>query len=112
MEEMECDVCGTTENVRCEIMMKGEQVDRIYHLCESHWVKVYSRCLDDFLEQNEYKTNSYIKMVADKFIVDAIHRDKMEDIADEQGFADCTKFEPEEVRVLRPYEGEEFEENE
>ena len=112
MEEMECDVCGTIEGVSCEIMMKGENVDRIYHLCQEHWVVVYSKCLDDFLEQNEYKVNSYIKINADKLIVDSMHRDKLEVIVDEEGVADCAKFNPVNLRVLRNYEGEEFEESE
>jgi hypothetical protein len=106
--EQTCDVCGATEGIRCEIMMKGEQLDRVYHLCHEHWVVVYSRCLEDFLEENEYKVNSYIKSVCDKLIVDAIAADKMESI-EEDGTIDLTKFNPVDVRTLRPYEGEEYE---
>lgn len=106
-----CDVCGTDEGIRCEIMMKGEQVDRVYHLCQAHWVVVYSRCLEDFLEQNEYKVNSYIKAIADKLIVDSICMDKVDSIVDmETETLDLTKFNPSDVRMLRSYEGEEYEE--
>jgi hypothetical protein len=107
---MTCDVCGTEENVNCEMMMKGEQVDRIYHLCAYHWMVVFRDCLEDFLEQNEYKVNSYIKATADKMIVDTHARTKMEAIADEEGNVDLNEFEPEMVRTLRPYEGDEYEE--
>jgi hypothetical protein len=108
MEVMKCDVCGVIEGVRCEIMMKAERVDRIYHLCHEHWVEVYSRCLEDFLEQNEYKVNSYIKVNADKLIVDSIHRDKMDMVITDEGMADCSKFNPADVRILRSYDGDEY----
>jgi hypothetical protein len=54
-----CDVCGSDDGIECEILLKGDQVDRIYHLCPTHWVSVYRKSLDDFLEGNEYKTNQY-----------------------------------------------------
>ena len=109
---MTCDVCGTDEGVRCEIMMKGGQVDRVYHLCCDHWVDVYSRCLEDFLEQNEYKVNSYIKAIADKMIVDQRHLLKMSEACDEDGNIDLGDFNPVEVRNLRSYEGDDLEETE
>lgn len=108
---MTCDVCGTEENVSCEIMMKGENVDRIYHLCSYHWMVVFRNCLEDFLEQNEYKVNSYIKGTADKMIVDGYHKEKMTAIATEDGMVDLNQFEPEQIRTLRPYEGDEYEED-
>ena len=110
---MVCDVCGTEEGVTCELMMKGENVDRIYHLCSYHWMVVYRSCLEDFLEQNEYKCNSYIKATADKMIVDTHAKDKMKAIADDEGMVDLNQFQPEMIRTLRPYEGEEeYEEGE
>jgi len=102
-----CDVCGETENVVCEVLLKGEQVDRIYHLCPKHWVKVYRRTLDDFLEANEYKTNTYIKMATDKLIADAITSDKVEEFTDEEGMVDVDRLGPMEFRKLRPYESDE-----
>lgn len=101
--KMKCDVCGIEYGVECEILTKGESVDRVYHLCPEHWTAVYRRTLDDFVEQNEYKANSYIKMVADKMIVDAIHTDKVELFLDEEGALDVEGLEPKEVRRLRPY---------
>jgi hypothetical protein len=102
-EEMRCDICGTTEGVECEILLKGDQVDRIYHLCPKHWIQVYRRTLDDFLEASEYKTNSYIKMAVDKLVGDAINSDKVDQYSDEDGMVDVTKLDPKEIRKLRPY---------
>jgi hypothetical protein len=92
--ENKCDVCGSTEGVRCEIMMKGTQVDRVYHMCPEHWIEVYKEVLEDFLEHNEYKVNSYLKVSADRMIVHSQH------------------MEPTAIRILRPFEDELGETNE
>lgn len=101
MSELICDVCGSTENVQCEILTMGDRVDRVYHLCSAHWIDVYRRTLDDFLEQNEYRVNSHIKMIADKLIVDAQHNTKMEKHINEEGQLDLEGLEPVEVRRLK-----------
>ena len=101
-----CDVCGVTEGVECEILLKGEQVDRIYHLCPKHWIQVYRKTLDDFLEANEYKTNTYIKMSVDKLIADAVTGDKIEEFSDAEGMVDVARLDPQELRKLRPYESD------
>ena len=106
-----CDVCGETKDVECEILLKGEQVDRIYHLCPKHWIQVYRKALDDFLEANEYKTNTYIKMATDKLIADAFTGDKIDEFSDEDGMVDVQRLDPMEVRKLRPYETDEGEED-
>ena len=102
--EQKCDVCGETKGVVCEILTKGENVDRVYHLCPAHWVEVYRRTLDDFLENSEYKVNSFIKMVADRLIVDFTNKEKMSNYVDEDDNIDMVKLKPVEVRMLRPYE--------
>lgn len=101
--ETKCDVCGSTENIQCEILTKGDMVDRIYHLCPEHWVSVYRKTLDDFVENNEYKVNSYIKMVADKLIVDDQSLQKSIMYVDENGQLDLETLDPVEVRRIRPY---------
>ena len=101
-----CDVCGETENVECEVLLKGDQVDRIYHLCPRHWIKVYRKTLEDFLEANEYKTNTYIKMATDKLISDAFTSDKIEEFSDDEGCVDVERLAPQELRKLRPYESD------
>ncbi len=101
-----CDVCGTTEGVECEILTKGTSPDRIYHLCPEHWVAVYRKTLEDFLEHSEYKVNSYIKMAADKIIVDARNDEKVGDLVNEDGTLDVETLEPREIRRIRPYEPE------
>lgn len=101
---MICDVCGTDKDVQCEILTKGEEVDRIYHLCPIHWVEVYRRCLDDFVENSEYKANTYIKMVTDKLIVDSLNRSKMESFTNDEGIIDVESLDPTEIRMIRPYE--------
>lgn len=111
-EQPKCDICGTTEGVECEVLLKGEMVDRIYHLCPKHWVKVYRRTLDDFLEANEYKTNSYIKMAVDKLVGDAINSKKVEEYSDDEGMVDVGLLKPQEVRKLRPYASDPDEEDE
>lgn len=98
-----CDVCGETVGVECEVLLKGDQVDRIYHLCPKHWIKVYRKTLEDFLEANEYKTNTYIKMAVDKLIADSITSEKIEEFSDENGVVDVVRLSPKEVRKLRPY---------
>ena len=103
MSEVKCDVCGETENVECEVLLKGDMVDRIYHLCPKHWIKVYRKTLDDFLEANEYKTNSYIKMACDKLISDAISGHKIDVYCDDEGVIDVALLNPQEVRKLRSY---------
>lgn len=98
-----CDVCGTQEGVECEILLKGDAVDRIYHLCPEHWVAVYRKTLDDFLEGNEYKTNQYVKMAADKLIADGLNDRKIEMYVDDEGGIDVATLAPKEVRKLRSY---------
>ena len=110
MEEVKCDVCGETKDVECEILLKGDQVDRIYHLCPKHWVKVYRKSLDDFLEANEYKTNSYIKMSCDKLISDGISNRKIDAFCDEDGAVDVMALNPSDIKKLRPYSLDEGEE--
>ena len=105
-----CDVCGTEEGVQCEILTKGEAVDRIYHLCPKHWTEVYRRALEDFTEGNEYKSNSYVKMIADRLIVDAHHTEKAALYLDEEGVLDIDSLEPVEIKRLRPYEDDSNEE--
>jgi len=104
MSKPKCDVCGETKGVECEILLKGDQVDRIYHLCPKHWIKVYRKTLDDFLESNEYKCNTYIKMSVDKLIADAATSDKIGKFSNEDGLVDIEKLDPQELRKLRPYE--------
>ena len=101
-----CDVCGVEEGVQCEVMVRGSQIDRIYHLCPEHWVEVYRRALDDFVESNEYKANSYIKAVADRLIADRLSEDKFPQYQDEELVVDMEKVNPREIRTLRPYEVE------
>jgi hypothetical protein len=98
-----CDVCGSDDGIECEVLLKGDQVDRIYHLCPVHWVSVYRKSLDDFLEGNEYKTNQYIKMAADKLIGDGMSNRKIDANADEDGAIDIMALDPTEIRKLRPY---------
>ena len=102
--QMKCDVCGETEGVECEVLLTGEQVDRIYHLCPEHWIKVYRKTLEDFLESNEYRCNTYIKMAADKLISDSLTKNKVISYSDDDGFIDIGELTPKEIRKLRPYE--------
>lgn len=104
-----CDVCGSTEGVECEILLKGDMVDRIYHLCPHHWVQVYRKTLDDFLEGNEYKTNQYVKMSADKLIADGLSNRKIDLYMDDDGAVDVVTLEPQEIRKLRSYTPDEGE---
>ena len=109
-----CDVCGETEGVECEVLLKGDQVDRIYHLCPKHWIQVYRKTLEDFLEANEYKTNTYIKMATDKLISDSYTSDKIAEFSDEAGMVDVERLNPQQLRKLRPYatdeeDGEDYE---
>lgn len=101
-----CDVCGTEEGVECEILLKGDQVDRIYHLCPRHWIKVYRKTLEDFLEANEYKTNSYIKMACDKLISDSMTGDKIKEFSDAEGLVNVDRLAPQELRKIRPYKSD------
>ena len=101
---MVCDVCGSDKDVQCEIITKGDKVDRVYHFCPLHWVEVYRRSLDDFLEQNEYKVNSYIKLVADKLIVDAQHELKVQQHIMENGELDVEALCPVEFRRIRAFD--------
>jgi hypothetical protein len=101
-----CDVCGASKDIQCEVMLKGTQVDRIYHLCPEHWVEVYRRSLDDFVESNQYKANSYIKAVADRLIAKRTTDDKLPHLT-EDDVVDLGKIDVREVRVLRSYEPEE-----
>lgn len=96
-----CDVCGSINDIQCEIFTKGEDIDRIYHFCPKHWIEVYRKTLDDFVEDNEYKANTYIKMVADKMIVDALNNVKIEDLVD-------VEFKPTCIRKISPYEDDNF----
>jgi hypothetical protein len=107
MSQPECDVCGKTEGVECEILLKGESVDRIYHLCPEHWIEVYRKTLEDFLEANEYKCNLYIKMAVDKLISDSTTEAKIEVYSDEEGMVDVARLNPTALRKIRPYEEEE-----
>lgn len=102
--KQKCDICGTTKNIRCEILTKGEDVDRIYHFCPDHWVDIYRRTLDDFVENSEYKVNSYIKMVADRLIVDAQNKIKIEGFVGDDDILKVDELNPMEIRMLRPYE--------
>ncbi len=107
-----CDVCGSTKDVQCEVIIRGTRVDRVYHFCPTHWVQVYRKTLDDFLEESESKVNSYIKAVADKLIVDEQHNDKMDLYTKEDGTLDMERLDPVEIRKLRPYDdSDDVEEN-
>jgi len=110
LDEFECDVCGETAGVECEVMLKGDQVDRIYHLCPKHWIKVYRKTLDDFLEANEYKCNSYIKMAVDMLISDTKTTNKVQEYTDAEGMVDVERLKPQELRKLRPYDDDEDDE--
>jgi len=103
--EDKCDVCGITEGVQCEVFTKGEVIDRVYHLCPEHWTEVYRRTLDDFVESNEYKVHSYIKMSADKLIADATTSRKLLDYEDEDGNLDSEQIKAIEIRSIQPYSG-------
>lgn len=107
-----CDVCGETEGVECEVLLKGDQVDRIYHLCPKHWIQVYRKTLEDFLEANEYKTNTYIKMATDKLISDAVTSDKIAEFSNEDGLVDVERLDPKMLRKLRPYATDDDEDEE
>ena len=102
--EIKCDVCGSTEGVQCEIMTKGDRVDRIYHLCPEHWIEVYRECLESFLDHNPYKVNSFLKVAADRLIINQLHFNKMVDTVAEDKDIDINAFEPCMVRVLRTYD--------
>ncbi len=102
-----CDVCGSTNDIQCEIFTKGEDIDRIYHFCPKHWIEVYRKTLDDFVEDNEYKANTYIKIIADKIIVDALNNIKIEDVAD-NGIIDVDILNPTCIRKISPYEDDNF----
>jgi hypothetical protein len=101
---IECDVCGSTEGVQCEIMMKGSRVDRVYHLCPEHWVEVYRECIESFLDHNPYKVNSFIKNAADSLIIKQRHLDKLGDITTDDGVVDLNIFAPRTVRILRTFD--------
>jgi len=102
-----CDICGTTKNVKAIVFVKGDsEVDRIYHFCYDHLLKVYANTIDDFAENNEYKVNSYLKTVADKLIVDAQCENKSKIFVDENGEIDVNLLSLFEVRNLNPYESE------
>jgi len=104
MEET-CDVCGTEKDVQCEILLKGDNIDRMYHLCPFHLVEVYRRALEDFVENNEYKVNTYIKMVADKIIIDHRNKIKVEEYVGDTGEIDMELIKvPLNLRKLRPYD--------
>lgn len=105
--KFKCDVCGTTKDVQCEVFTKGEEVDRIYHLCMKHWVDIYRGALEDFVENNEYKVNAYLRMSADKMIVGANHARKAISVMDEEGGVDLSRLDPMEVRrVAAHYDDE------
>ncbi len=106
--DVSCDVCSEIEGVECEILLKGDKVDRIYHLCPKHWIMVYRKTLDDFLEANEYKTNTYIKMAVDKLISDSLTEDKIHVYSDKEGMVDVEVLNPQMMRKLRPYSVDEM----
>ena len=97
---MKCDICGSEENVSCEVMMKGDAVERVYTLCGEHWVEVYRRCLDEFMEENEYKVNAFIKAATDRLIVDSYTREKTDFLINDEGLVDFTGMEISEIRNL------------
>ena len=102
-DNMKCDVCGSDENVQCEVLLKGDMIDRIYHLCGYHWIEVYRRTLDDFMEESEYKCNTYVKMSADKLIAEGVSGKKIEDYKNDEGIIDVDELNPVEIRRVRPY---------
>lgn len=103
MTEPKCDVCGVEENVECEILLKGDVVDRIYHLCPKHWVTMYRRTLESFTENNEYKVSSYIKMSCDKMIADAVSNAKIDSYTTDEGGIDIELLNPKDIKKLRSY---------
>lgn len=104
----ECDVCGSINDIQCEIFTKGEDVDRIYHFCPKHWIEVYRKTLDDFVEDNEYKANTYIKMIADKMIVDSLNNVKIKTLVDDNDIIDVGILNPTCIRKISPYEDDGF----
>lgn len=106
--EQKCDICGVTENVKSSVFIKGDEleVDRIYHFCFDHWIEVYARVIDEFAENNEYKVNSYLKLIADTMIIDAHVDTKLTLYVDENGDLDDKLLKPFEIRKVSPYESE------
>lgn len=78
--EKKCIICGTDVNVEREIFLKGDRIDRVYDLCSYHWTQVYRQCLNDLLDEDEYKILNYIKMTVDKTICDYLSEGFIEDI--------------------------------
>jgi hypothetical protein len=104
-----CDICGTTSNLESIIMVtKDDNIERIYHFCITHLLEVYSTIIYDMAENNEYKVNSYFKIIADRLIVDSHSNEKIGNLTlDEDGGIDIEELNPFEVRRINPYESEE-----
>lgn len=96
-----CDVCGSTENVTCEVYMNGNYADRVYHLCPTHWVDLYRKAINDFMEDNEYKVSAYLKGIADKMIVDSYIEQKMETIVGRSEEFDLEDLAPHDIKFLK-----------
>lgn len=101
---MNCDICGSEENVKCELFLRGEDVDRIYHLCPDHMVELYRSSLAEFCEDNEYKVNSFLKRAADRMLVDAETMMKVSDLLGEddtpEKVLDIEDINPDYVRLI------------
>jgi len=105
----ECDVCESTENVECEIFMSGNIIDRIYHFCPGCQVKLFRKCIDDLIGQNEYKVSEFIQRYADDLICRSFHERKMDHIDTEE--VDLIEaFDPIRVRKTKPYDDEDINE--
>lgn len=106
MSDTKCDVCDETENVECEIFMSGSTVDRIYHFCPGCQVKLFRKCIDDLIGQNEYKVSEFIQRYADDLICKSFHEKKLENIDLEE--VDLMEvLDPIRIRKTRPYENDE-----
>lgn len=107
MEETICDVCGSDDNVQCEIYMAGDSISRVYHFCPLCQVELFRRCIDDLVGQNEYKVSEFVQRYADALICESINDTKLRRLNDEDNIVDV--FNPVRVRTTKPYTEDEDE---
>lgn len=104
MEEVFCcDVCGSEDNIQCEIYLNGDEIGRVYHFCPECQSELYMICIDELLGGNEYKVNQFVQNQADALINRSITDGKLTDINPDDIF---DKLNPIRVRKVKPYNNE------
>lgn len=102
-----CDVCGSNDNVSCEVYTNGESIKRIYHFCSLCQVELYRQCIDDLIGNNDYKVAEFIQRYADSMICESMMDRKLGSVTDNE----CDLFDifnPKRIRKCKPYSDDEY----